>query len=161
MATGLPTFITVKYLPEVAEQTPWLNGHRPGAGVTVTVKPVTALIQRASSLESKYGMTEETAKGPAVMTKQAPQTANRRLTTRAIGRFELPGPILTLGRVTEETAKRLVVMTKQAPQTANRPLTTRAIGRFELPESFLTLGVLLSRDSKHEDSSASCRRSLL
>jgi capsular exopolysaccharide synthesis family protein len=117
-ATGLPTFITVKYLPEVAGQTSWLNGHQPGAGVTVTVKPVTALIRPASSLESKY-------------------------------------------RMMEESAKRLAVMTKQAPHTVNMRLTNRAVWGFELPESFLTLGVLLNRDSKQEDSSASYRRSLL
>ncbi len=116
-ATGLPTLIAVKYQPEIAKQTPWLNGHRQSAGVTVTVKPVTALMQQTSSLERKYGMID--------------------------------------------TVKRPAVMTKQAPHAVNMLLTTRAVWSFELPESFLTLGVLLSRDSKQEDSSASYRRSLL
>lgn len=96
-ATGLPTFIAVKHLPEITRQTPWLNGYRPGAEVTVTVKPVTALVERASSLESKYGVTEETAKRLAVRTQQAPHTANRPLTNRALRRLALSDPFLTLG----------------------------------------------------------------
>jgi capsular exopolysaccharide synthesis family protein len=96
-ATGLPTLIEVKHLPEITKQTRLLNSYQPVAGVTVTVKPVTALTLRASSLESKYGLTEETARRLAVMTQPAPDTAKGPLTNRAVRRFELPESFLTLG----------------------------------------------------------------
>jgi capsular exopolysaccharide synthesis family protein len=118
-ATGLPTFITLKHLPGIAKQVPWVNAYRPGAGVTVTVKPIAALTHRASSLDNNNGISEDTAKRLAVMTKAASATPSTPLLNGTKSRFKLPESFLTLGvllssdnpqqEVTEGYQKSLII----------------------------------------------------
>lgn len=68
-ASGLTTFITLKELPATVKQLPWLNSYDSGRGVVVTVKPATALAQRASSLVSTTSQNEDT---PTAILTQTP-----------------------------------------------------------------------------------------
>ena len=93
-ATSLPTLITVKHLPEITKQMPWFNGHQPGNGVVVTVKPVAVLAQRVSSEENNY---HDIATQQLALPKQVPAIAKPPVISGALSRFELPESFFTLG----------------------------------------------------------------
>lgn len=99
--TGLSTFITVKHLPAIKKQVPWLNGH-----YKVTedaARSLAAVAKEATPLptpwpeEGEDTSLEDTAKLP-VLTKQAPASlGGPKVEKKVSSRFQLPEAFLTLG----------------------------------------------------------------
>jgi protein-tyrosine kinase len=96
-ASGLTTYITLKQLPKTARHLPWFKSYEPGKGVVITVKPLTALSQRAASLENDRELKDNTGQRLAVMMKQTASRTHMNGWGKGAGHFELPESFLALG----------------------------------------------------------------
>lgn len=105
-ASGLSTLLALKQLPTTVRQLPWLNNYKPGEGVKVIVKQVTALVQHPISLKDQSEELEDTIQPVALVTELADDKARLNGNNKTYSRFELPESFLTLGVLLKSEANQ-------------------------------------------------------
>lgn len=97
-ATGLRTLITVMHLPLTTNQAVLLKGHHPEHDDTITLQPGAAKAKGAHLSEDQREMFVETAKRPAITTRQVQTVSDdSRASERASTGLQVRETFLTLG----------------------------------------------------------------